>query len=67
MATYVCTESFVATVDGIPVSAIEGRTLVDENDDLYKRFPTRFRNVGQRTRRPEAEAATAAPTEKRGA
>ncbi len=64
---YVAKETFSAIIDGVPTMILEGRTLVDDSDDVYKRFAGNFKPAKSRFARLDVESATASPGEKRGA
>ncbi len=64
---YVAKETFSATIDGIPTTIFADRTLVDDSDDVYKRFADKFKVAKSRFASLGVEAATASPGEKRGA
>jgi hypothetical protein len=66
MTMYVATETFFVTIDGAEVRVLRGKTLVDEDTELYRRYPDKFKPAEAHFRAP-VEAATAAPGEKRGA
>jgi hypothetical protein len=61
-----CTESFVADIDGATVYARKGELLYSD-DPLVYRFPKSFGLPKVRGHKPSVEQATAAPGEKRGA
>jgi hypothetical protein len=63
---YVAKETFTAVIDGAPTTIYEGRTLVDDSDEVYKRFAGNFQVARSRFAAPDVEAATAAPGERRG-
>lgn len=63
---YVAKETFTVIVDGAPMTFREGRDLIDDSDELFKRFAGNFKIARSRFAGPEVEAATAAPGEKRG-
>lgn len=61
----IATESFITNVGGIPETIIAGATLVDDEHELYRRYPQHFKVAETRFAAPAVEAATAAPGEKR--
>jgi hypothetical protein len=63
---YVAKETFTANLDGVPYTFYEGRTLVDDSDEVYKRFAGNFEVARSRFAAPEVESATASPGERRG-
>ncbi len=64
---YVATETFDITINGVLTTIYEGRTLVDDSDEIFKRVAGKFKVARSRFAAPEVEAATATPGEKRGA
>lgn len=63
----IATESFTANLTSGDTHVEEGVTLVRETDELYWRYPDKFKKAEARVAAPEVEAATAAPGELRGA
>ena len=61
---FICTESFWANVNGVSELFTEGRTLVSEDSDIYRRFPDKFKPA-EAQYRSDVEQATGGPGERR--
>jgi hypothetical protein len=63
---YQVRETFLGTLDGVAVEFYKGE-IIDADDPAYRKWPENFVPLVTRSYRPDVEAATAAPGEKRGA
>lgn len=60
----VATETFRAVVNGFSDLITAGETIVDADHELVRNYPDKFERV--KADRPDVEAATANPGERRG-